>query len=174
MDCPKCGKAVRQPREGQLALACDACGWGAGARDFNESEARAGETASGFRIPLGLGWALSLVILLGPYVAARIAIARLDSAGHGAVAGAADRLLDLLNLHYGWVMFLYVAIAALITPSYDPHNLGLFGWSRIDNPLTFEDDRNRAMRNLAVLLYPGKIVWATISHTWTLWSERSA
>jgi hypothetical protein len=56
-------------------------------------------------------------------------------------------------------MSVYVVIAGLVTPEYDPDNLGLFGSRHIDNPFSMEDDRNRTMRTLATLLLPGKCVW---------------
>lgn len=78
------------------------------------------------------------------------------------------------KLFVGYVcgLLTYVGLAYLIEPSWDPENLGWWG-GRIDNPFTWEDDWNRAMRNLAVALWPGKLMWRTVAHTVSLFGEAS-
>ena len=50
------------------------------------------------------------------------------------------------------------------TPSYDPNNMGLWG-TYIDNPFSWEDDWNRGMQTLAVILLPGKAAGAAVGAT---------
>lgn len=116
-----------------------------------------------------LYWALSIAVVIGPYFAILYgvpalfeeALGNLGSTGEGAV----ERLRLGLNTHYWWVMLVYLIAAGLITPRWDPDNLGLFGSPWIDNPFSFEDDYNRTMRNVALFLFPGKLVWFTVECT---------
>jgi len=109
-------------------------------------------------------WALSIAIVVGPYFALRFGVPLLVARSPFASAFAMDRFLVALNLNYWWVMLVYIALAGIFTPKWDPDNLGLFG-GYVDNPLTFEDYHNRAMRTLALFLFPGKFVWHTVEVT---------
>ena len=74
------------------------------------------------------------------------------------------RVVDFLVGWYWLILAAYLAIAAVVTPSYDPESTGLFGGA-IDDPTTAEDNFHRAMRTLAMILAPGKIVCSTVSRT---------
>ena len=117
---------------------------------------------------LAVVWALSLAVLLIPYFALRFGapwiVGSYRSDGRIVVACAVYRFVVALNIHYWWVFAAYVILAAVITPNYDRENMGLFG-TFIDNPFSFQDDYNRTMFTLMILLAPGKIVAHTLHYT---------
>jgi len=108
--------------------------------------------------------ALSLLILVGPYLAIRFG-APFFWPPPPEAAEQFEYILALVDLNYWWIALVYVGISALITPSYDPDKRGLFGNPFINNPLSLEDDYHRFMWKLALLLYPGKVVWFTLQFT---------
>ena len=109
---------------------------------------------------LGLLWPIALLVVFGPYLAIVHGIPWLvQSQGWEFIAATSESLAASLNPGYWIVMAIYVVIAGLVTPEYDPENLGLFGSRHIDNPFSMQDDQNRAMRKLSLLLLPGKCVW---------------
>lgn len=115
------------------------------------------------------GWVLSAVIVVGPYLALRYGVPWLIETQFDIGAGldteeAGYRFAMLVHRHYWWVFIVYMLIAGLVTPSYDREEMGLFG-TFVDNPLSYQDDFNRTMFTLMLLLAPGKVVWVTLHTT---------
>lgn len=107
-------------------------------------------------------WLATAMTIIIPYLAVRLTLPYLWDILEVATEADLDYAITVVNLNYWWVFLVYVFIANLITPRWDPDDLGLFGSRHIDNPFSWTDDYNRAMRNLALLLFPGKIVWFTL------------
>ena len=166
MDCPSCNRPISpvEKPDGSLAFACGHCGWG------QERLADTGDSAPAELEPvnwgkLGAYWAGALIIVLGPWVALRVGLPLgLEQAPGLEEHIAMDRVYAFINLHYWWIMALYVFVASLITPRVDRDNLGV-GGTWIDNPFSFDDDYNRAMLKLSIVLMPGKVVWIAIRNT---------
>ncbi|MFN7144045.1 MAG: hypothetical protein ACK4YP_09730 [Myxococcota bacterium] len=91
---------------------------------------------------LAVGWALTLATAGGPWLYLEV--------------GLGPYVL-------GWVA--YVVMANLLTPSVDTNDLG-WGGGLWDNPFSYSDDRNRFLYTLALVLWPGKLVWWTLRLTW--------
>lgn len=116
-------------------------------------------------------WTLSLVILIGPYLAIRFGLPLVWEPPPGGQESF-EYFLALVDLNYWWIAIVYVGVSALITPQYDPDKRGLFGSPFIDNPLSLEDDYHRFMWKLAMVLFPGKVVWFTLQETFYTVRER--
>ena len=176
MECPECGQPVSREKLAAdvMVFHCPACGWGqerlAELRaDSEEPAAAPVSRAVSWRtwIKLLLFWALSLAIVAGPYCLFVFGLPYLAERRNWTLGDlAVERLADLLDPGYWVAAALYIGLAAVLTPRYDAENLGLFGGRWIDNPFSYEDDHNRAMRKLALFLLPGKCVWHTLSGSW--------
>jgi hypothetical protein len=156
LNCPSCGKPTQQDRapDGSASIFCPQCGWG---RDDGSAQ----ETGDSDKPPIwavGAMWALAALVCFGPYVALRLGIPALLDIGPQAFDDATDRLMAILNVHYWWVMAIYVFLCGVFSPTYDPDKVGLFG-GLVDNPLSWEDDFERQKRAWAFFLLPGKSVW---------------
>lgn len=148
-----------------MSFSCGHCGWG---RDRATSS---GGVVSFESEPVDWGklvlyWIGAVIVVFGPFIALHIAI----PAGLAQTPGleqhiAMDRVYDLVNIHYWWVMALYVTIAALLNPPMNRDNMGI-GGTWIDNPFSFDDDYNRTMFTLGLVLLPGKVVWIAIRNTY--------
>lgn len=115
------------------------------------------------------GWVLSAVIVVGPYLALRYGVpwlieSQLDIGAGLDTEEAGYRFAMMVHRHYWWVFIVYMLIAGIVTPSYDREEMGLFG-TFVDNPFSFQDDYNRTMFTLMILLAPGKVVWVTLHTT---------
>lgn len=173
MDCPSCNRPIKPSdgTDGSLSFSCGHCGWG------QDRVAQAGDDTPAELEPvnwgrLGLYWFGALIIVIGPFIGLHVAL----SMGLTQMPAleehiAMDRVYALLNVHYWWVMAVYVFLAALITPSVDRDNLGI-GGTWIDNPFSYEDDFNRAMMTLAIVLLPGKVVWIALRNTFYVLTAR--
>jgi hypothetical protein len=173
MDCPRCDKPVVEDHtpDGAKIFYCDACGWG----KEKAREKKQGAEVAQIRIryvplktflKLILLWLLSVLVVFGPFAALVFGIPIFVEAAEINIepptpAGVAG----FLTPGYWIAIAIYLLISILLSPSYDPDNLGLFGSRWIDNPLSYEDDFNRTMRSLAILLLPGKYVWYTLRGT---------
>jgi hypothetical protein len=116
-----------------------------------------------------LGWVLSAGVVALPYVALRYGVpwlieTQLDIGAGVDVKDLAFRWELLVYRHYWWVLIVYLLAAGIITPRYDREEMGLFG-TFVDNPFSYQDDYNRAMFGVMVVLTPGKIVWLTLHTT---------
>ena len=156
MDCPSCATPIRgrELPDGSTDFSCPKCGWGkvggtAHSRDDAPKKPSAG------RVMLFLFAALLIVI--GPYAAMIIGIRVFMGDAEPAFADAADRLIGLINLHYWWIMAVYIFLAAAFSPTWDRDNVGWLG-GMIDNPFSLQDDWERSKRTFAFLLLPGKVV----------------
>ena len=167
MDYPNCNQSINptEKPDGSLAFACGHCGWG------QDRLVDSGDDAPAELEPVNWGklaayWTGALIVVFGPYIALRIGVPLAIAQAPGLEDHIAmDRVMTMINMHYWWIMALYVTIAALITPSVDRDNMGL-GGTWIDNPFSFDDDYNRAMFKLAIFLLPGKVVWIAIRNTY--------
>ena len=174
MECPKCGQNIQGEKvpDGSLAFFCKACGWG---RDHALAR-KAGmslEDPPGRIVPLSiwiklaLSWTASLVITLGPFLVIVFGLpALIDRIGLSNHSDATPAKLSAdLTPIYWIILVVYLGLANILSPKFDPDNLGLFGGPWIDNPFTFEDDYNRVLMFFAIVLAPGKFVWFTIHRT---------
>ncbi len=153
-----------------VVFQCDECGWGS-ERD-EKQDTRGSKVQSGsllFLLKFFFFWALSLLIVTGPYVGLRYAAGYFaDFFGTGE-AEWLDGFIKGLNIHYPWLMGAYIFLAHFISPEYDKGKMGIFGAGRIANPaLTRDHHYNRAMYSLESLLGPGRIVAATLAASWRL------
>ncbi len=96
-------------------------------------------------VQLVLGWLVTSAVVLGPLYFLRE--------------------IDVNPLRYLGFLLVYVIVCNLFTPSYDTGDLG-WGGGTVDNPFSYSDDQNRFWRNIAMLMYPGKLVWWTLRLTW--------
>ncbi len=90
-------------------------------------------------VSLPLAWTLTLLTLIGPWMWLQRQNVPLETYLIGVIA--------------------YTLLCYGLTPSYDPGKLSYDAWSE-------EDDWHRNMRNLVLLLIPGKIVLWTFRATW--------
>lgn len=124
-----------------------------------------------FGIRLAVSWLVSIALVVGLWLALRYGLPA--AFGADPAGDAVQRFRDGLDRAYWIVLALYLGLAAVLTPKYDPENLGLFGIKWIDNPFSLEDDYNRAARKWASFLAPGKFVWNTLVLTWAACTKRS-
>lgn len=83
----------------------------------------------------------------------------------GGEAQAAARFAGWLDPWYWVIGGLYLIAAYTFSPQPFSNNYGLFG-TFVDNPFSFEDDLNRTLLTLAIVLLPGKAVWHTVGLTY--------
>ena len=151
MRCPQCNKRLRQMTDGTARRYCAQCGW-MQRSEQDDDTGQSVEPSAGLFIKLALAWLFSVALVLGPYTAMLVYVPTVEF---------------WMHLTYWLVMFIYLAAAATTTPSYDSSNMGIAG-TTIDNPLSFEDDMNRAGLFFAIILIPGKVfAWAVVA-TWKL------
>jgi len=172
MNCPSCNKPTTQEQaaDGALSTFCSYCGWGNGARNTFSSEPPPPEKPS--LVFIGLLWLVAVVVVIGPYFGLLYGIPELMNVGPEAFDDAAERMIDLVKRNYWWVMGVYLFLALMLSPEPDSRNLGFFG-GLADNPFSFEDDWERQKLVFALVLMPGKAVWAAFGMTWrffTVWS----
>ncbi len=121
---------------------------------------------AGLLIRFVAAWIGSIVVIVGPYFAIVYGLPALfDRMGIAEHAVGSAELIDKLNPPYWIAMAVYLAISFLITPSVDTENLGL-GGTLWNNPFSLEDDRNRALLGIGLILAPGKIVAYALRLTW--------
>lgn len=150
MKCPRCNKSVRRfnsSATSEPVWMCTACGW---TQDESTKEEHQPPPEPPSPWLLLLGWAFTIALLAGPYTV---------------LITLRPSLAAWIHVVYWIVAVMYVAMAAVETPDFDADNLGLWG-TMIDNPFSIEDDINRTKLYFALILLPGKIVWATIEGTW--------
>lgn len=175
MNCPKCNRKVSQQDmpDGSIVFHCNHCGWGnerleAARAAGSAAVASEGPSLAGSAVRLMLWWVASLAVILGPYLLLRYALPMwLDDQGTHAVQ-AGEKLAAMLDTHYWWMIGGYLLISFTVSPRPISDYYGLFGSPTIDNPFTWEDNYNRTMATLAILLFPGKVVWHTIEQTFYL------
>lgn len=155
MKCPRCNRPIQRapdPAGGGVVLFCGACGWGRSSdtadRGFDDEDDAASHAPSWIMILLG--WAGSIAIVVGPYVALLYYMPQVEA---------------WMHYTYWAVMFTYLLSAAALDPQPDMSNLG-WGGTMINNPFTYEDNINRKLLGLAMLLLPGKLVAWTLVMTW--------
>ena len=161
MNCPCCHAKTRRGirPDGEEGPICPECGWGSEAPPDPSPEPPSG---AGFYVRYGLMWVLTVIVVAGPYVGLRWLFLELGE------LGPMDEALRKLNLHYGWVLLVYLALCRTVSPRYDRGNLGIFGGnphSRYNPAWTPEQHYNRFMHTLSMILVPGKIVVATLEMT---------
>lgn len=185
MNCPKCNAEIqKEPQDdGGAVYRCPDCGWGSerlhgraeDPRDVNRGTLVVSRSTW---IKLPIFWLLSLLIVFGPLAAICLGLPLgAERAGWDFVDVTPEELAANLTPGYWIAMLVYVLVAGNVRMGVDTENLGLFGtW--MDNPFSYEDDANRFMLRLAVVLYPGKIVWFTVAGTaklmWLLLRGRSS
>ena len=164
MECPVCNRPVTQSEtpEGELRLWCAVCGWGTGPAEAIKAREDAAPTALW---ALALLWVIAVAVVVGPYFALRYGLPELFDIGLRGAGEAHAKYIALLNGWYGIAMAAYLAAAGLLTPTYDPDNVGFFG-GMIDNPFSLQDDWERTKRTWLFLLLPGKTVWVALKLTW--------
>lgn len=172
MHCPKCGTHLqRSALEAGSSYVCSHCGWGRDVEDARRaSEAGGGSPriSAATWIKLPIFWALTALITLGPYVAVVYGLPWLvERQGWSWVHADPSDLQAKLNPGYWIALAIYIVLAATLRIGVDFNRLGMFGTMR-DNPFSFEDDYNRAMLRIALILAPGKIVVFTLTGTFNL------
>ncbi len=151
--CPTCNDPVIREElpDGSSFPFCGGCGWGADRLEAAragelETETEGGPPSVAFVVAM---WVVTLLVVVAPLVALLVA--------------SGTKLL----LHYSVAMFCYLVLANTVSPAWDDTNMGLWG-TRINNPFSLEDDRNRALANLALFLLPGKAVGEAVTGTYRL------
>lgn len=170
MECPNCTAPVAQAEEpdGSLNIYCPSCGWGADSS--GPPEPAAPPTRPSAWLVLGL-WLLSAVVVLGPYFGLRFGVPYMLDVGTNAFDEATSRFIAVLNVHYWWVIALYIFLSGVFTPNVRREDMGWFGgW--VDNPFSWEDDWERQKFGFAVMFAPGKTVWAAAIMTYRLLAPR--
>ena len=128
---------------------CATCGWGGDRIDEAESGYHDEvESDGGGKLWLKLiaSWIFSIAFMVGPYIALVHYFPDIRGWVHGLY----------------WVgMATYIMAASTTTPRYDDTRM-------YHNPFSYEDDHNRAMHQLALMLLPGKIIWFAIVLTWSM------
>ncbi|MFA9479203.1 hypothetical protein ACERK3_13000 [Phycisphaerales bacterium AB-hyl4] len=168
MKCPQCNASLgRRCVVDADPLMCQNCGWGGANHSADAAEDDGPSKA--FWLKFAFFWVMTLVVLVGPYVGLRFGAAYVAGPTGLADGSLEARFVAGLNLHYAWVMAVYLAFCWVVTPTYDRENMGLFGRGLAYNPvLTGEHRYNRTMHKLNTLVTPGKIVLATCRATWGL------
>lgn len=172
MHCPSCRAELEEEAiaDGTAERFCPACGWGRD-RVLQRKIASAGGLApetpdrrvpAGVWLKLALAWPASVAFVLGPYLAMTHGFPLLaEQQNWGFLHVTSQGMAEKLNPYYWIAAAVYVALAALVTPSVDVEDLGLWG-TFINNPFSYEDDYNRLMLKIAALLAPGKLIWFTL------------
>lgn len=177
-NCPSCNSdliATTLPHGGAIHT-CRECGWGSDR--LRDRKLQAGiDTAPDRSIPirtilkLPIFWALSALVVFGPWIAIVYGIPALaEQQGWTYIEATPQSLAADLNPVYWYVMAAYLALASLVKGAIQFDNLGLFG-TMIDNPFSFEDDWNRSMLTLGLLLLPGKLVVFTVAGTFKVFQK---
>lgn len=177
MLCPRCGNDVTSGElpGGGTAFHCETCGWGrqafeaarVGGEGGEGSEPAAPLTMGVFARLLGM-WIISAAIVLGPYYGIIHGGPLLASSITGGLAEVSSaRIAEGLTPGYWIAMAIYLALGLVFTPKVDMTNLGWFG-GMVDNPFSYEDNWNRTLFTFAILLFPAKVVCATLGGTWRL------
>ena len=180
MNCPQCNRSIAQQKtaDGTVVLFCEQCGWGKDKLEAAQQQAarpdsdssQAGGSAAGVPASawakLCFWWVVSIVVVIGPYLLVRYALTAWLRTRGDIAADIADSIGPFFDVHYWWMIGTYLIIAGALSPKPMSDHYGLFGMPTVDNPLTLEDDFNRSMVTLQVLLIPGKIVWQTVGQTW--------
>ena len=161
--CPKCDCETRAGTlpDGEVAWYCPECGWGRD-RFQKKDHAGGGRHTAAQSIPaitwlkLPVSWVLSLLIIIDPYLTIIYSILWLiENQCWNFIDISREKLIGVLNPAYWIITGIYLLLAVVLSPTYDPDNLGMFGKRWIDNPFSYEDDYNRLMQNFAILLLPG-------------------
>lgn len=168
MQCPRCNATVDERQVGaSTVFSCPACGWGAepGAPEPIETSNNSGVTGRDL-VRLALYWLASILVVLGPFFAILFAVRHFTADAAEPLQNAGDAFIAGLYVHYWWVMLIYLLLALLLTPSYDPGNLGIFGGRITHNPAVTPDQHyNRLMYRVNFWLIPGRTVWITLRAT---------
>jgi hypothetical protein len=172
MDCPICNHPITvvETEHAGAAPVCSNCGWGKGKLTGPEATRpqRLGDVRPVEFFKLALLWVFALLIVFGPYFGILWLRDWFASDAGGSAMISEEALRDGLNPKYWIALAIYLGVALLIRPSVDRENLGLFGSPFLDNPFSFEDDWNRAMLWLTIMLLPGRIVWIAVGATWRM------
>lgn len=113
---------------------------------MTDSNPRSGKSLLG----LALGLLFSAALLLGPHIA---------------IIAYVPNHQPWMLVTYWMCMVTYLLASYVIEVNPDTSDLGL-GATMIDNPFSHEDDYNRTMLQIALFLWPGKVVWWTIGRAW--------
>jgi len=151
MKCPVCNSPVKRERipNGEV-MYCPSCGWGMdrarALREQAESEEPVGHAKPNLVLVM-VGLVFAVAFIVGPYVAMMHYLPNVE---------------PWMQLTYWLTMVCYLGIAATTTVHYDDTNLG-WGGGLIDNPFSYEDDRNRLAMGVAIALVPGKMIkWSVV------------
>lgn len=173
MNCPVCNQPTLQHigAHDQLERYCDHCGWGReqafGSTETGEAtEASQGLSASDWT-KLVLLWVLTTVVVFGPlagliYLRKQLfgdTLLFLDVEGPG--------WLERIELHYWWLLAVYLIVCWTLNPSPDRDRMGVHGLGSLrPMAITPEHHANQFLATLSALVAPGKIVLHTVAITW--------
>ena len=76
-----------------------------------------------------------------------------------------DKLADSLTPGYWIFLATYLGLASIFSPKCDTENLGMFGIPWLNNPFTYQDNVNRSLLLIVILLAPGHFFWFTARGT---------
>lgn len=181
MDCPRCNHHLQPERtdiEGVI-YHCTQCGWGSdrlSAQDPTDENLSSLTpkipAATWIKLPIFLS--ISVLIVVGPFLLLVFGPAVFSiSVGWEFLDADPDRIAASLTPGYWIAVVLYLILASLIEGGVDFGNLGLFG-TTIDNPFSREDDFNRMMLVVTILLIPGKFVNFTLKGTFLILKRLTA
>ncbi|MFW6059590.1 MAG: hypothetical protein ACODAQ_05380 [Phycisphaeraceae bacterium] len=172
MNCPQCNRTVSQQQmpDGTLVFHCEKCGWGrqrleAALAGGSGEPAPSAPSPARTAMTLTFWWIVSFIIVLGPYLLLRFGVPALLVDEGQLAADAGQKLAGVLDRHYWWIIGLYLLISFSVSPQPMSDYYGMFGMPTINNPFTYEDNYNRTMVGLAIVLMPGKVVWQTTTQT---------
>ncbi len=182
MNCPQCNQTltqINQPRPGtpheKKIYYCEHCGWGK--QQFKTDDrveptvsAATPNTGSATLLKLSLLWALSVALVVVPYVLL-VNIPFLFSGADPAIFNpeeASAKVAAMLNPLYWVIVGTYILICATFqSPDVDWNDLGWFG-GLVNNPFSYSDNINRHRLVLLLMMMPGKIVVVTFTATYRL------
>lgn len=181
MDCPRCNHHLQPERtdiEGVI-YHCTQCGWGSdrlSAKDPSDENLTSLTpkipAATWIKLPIFL--TISFLIIVGPFLLLVFGPPILGLvAGWEFLDANPDRIAASLTPGYWIAVAIYLMLASLVDGGVEFDNLGLFG-GMVDNPLSVEDDFNRAKLVLTILLIPGKFVLFTLKGTFLILKRLTA
>jgi hypothetical protein len=171
MDCPRCNRpttVIDKKADGTQAVVCPQCGWGRERAEETTTHARRRlrDVRAGEWLRLGLVWVFALGLVFGPYFGLLWLRDWLEMERGWTFLLSAEALREGLNPAYWIVTAVYLALAGTFAPKADLENLGWMGVPGVNNPFSYEDDVNRRLLMLALVLMPGHLAWAAPAGTW--------
>lgn len=103
-------------------------------------------------------WIVALILVVGPWLGANFWVDELIPAAS----------LDKFNAWYWPVVAIYLLVCYAWHPGFiGSGKMGIMGM-RFDDPTTYEDDVNRQIEGILIVMIPGKTVGYAIYSTWKL------